>query len=226
MRSLTFVLPASNEARNIGHAVKECLRALEAAALPGEVVVVDDGSTDPTGERARSLGARVVRHERRRGYGAALRSGFAASRCEYVCFTDADLQFDVAELPRLVAALAGADLVCGYRSPRRDPAQRRLMGWAWSRAVNLAFDVRVQDVNCAFKLLPRAWLASLELRSEGAFVNGELLARARAAGLRIAEVPVSHRSRRSGRNSGGDLGVAIRAWGELLRLRRELRAGA
>jgi glycosyltransferase involved in cell wall biosynthesis len=222
MRSLTFVLPASNEAGNIVAAVSACRDVMGDLRLDGEVVVVDDGSTDATGARARAAGARVVRHEARRGYGAALRSGFAASDRDYVCFTDADLQFDVGELPRLLAALEAADLVCGYRSPRRDPLRRRLMGWAWSRAVNLAFDVRVRDVNCAFKLLPRGWLSTLELRSEGAFVNGELLARARSQGLRIAEVPVTHRVRRSGRNSGGDLGVALQAWGELWRLRREL----
>ncbi|MEN9785236.1 MAG: hypothetical protein RLZZ299_500 [Pseudomonadota bacterium] len=223
--SLSIVLPAYNEADNIGESVRSALAVLDAAGASGEVVVVDDGSRDGTGVRARAVDdrrVRVVAHAHNRGYGAALRTGFGASRCAWVLFTDADLQFDLAQVAALGARVGEADLVIGYRAPRRDPALRRLNGWLWTRAVNGLLGLDVRDVNCAFKLLPRARLAAVPLRSEGAAVNGELLARLGRAGARIAEVPVHHRPRARGRATGAHPRVVLRALRELASLYAEL----
>ncbi len=233
VRALSLVLPVFNEADNLEPCIRQARAALDAAARQGvagawEIVAVDDGSQDDSWERLAALHAseprlRPVRHPRNLGYGAALRTGFREARHDLVLFTDADLQFDLSELPRLLALAASADVVAGFRAPRRDPAHRRLNAWAWGRLVGQLFDLPLRDVNCAFKLFDRRVLDAVELRSEGALVNTELLVRARAAGFSLAEVPVSHHPRVAGRASGARPRVVLRAFRELLALQRELR---
>lgn len=206
--------------------VRVALREIARRGGDGEVVVVDDGSTDGTGVAARAVGdprVRVVRHGVSRGYGAALRTGFGHARGGLVFFTDADGQFDVAELGRLEAWVTRFDLVVGYRAPRRDGWYRGALGWGWSRLLDTTLGVGVRDVDCAFKLVRRQALLDLGLVSRGAFVNGELLARARARGLSVKEVPVTHFPRPAGVASGARLRVGARAVRELCQLAPELR---
>jgi len=140
-----------------------------------------------------------------------------------VFFTDADLQFDVGELGRLLVAASGCDIVAGYRAPRRDPLLRVLNGVVWSRLVDALFATGVRDVDCAFKLFDRRVIDAIPIHSVGAFVNTEILVRARAAGFRVVEVPVSHHPRRAGQASGANPRVIARALVELAGLYSELR---
>ncbi len=224
-------LPCHNEEGNVERVVGAVVRALEALQVPFEVIVVDDGSTDGTAEVARRLAAsdprvRLVQHPRNLGYGAALRTGFSASRYPWIFFTDGDGQFDPQDLVRLLPHAASADLVVGYRLQRRDPPHRRLFGWLWNLLVRAWFGVRVRDVDCAFKLLRKDVVESLPLRATGAFLSTELLCRAAQRGARIVEVGVPHYPRCWGRQSGGRLDVVLRAFVELWRLRSELRRGS
>lgn len=227
-RSLTFVLPAFNEVANIGLSVLRCLDVADRIGLDCEVIVVDDGSVDGTrgiveGIVLDDARVRLIRHLHNRGYGAALRSGLMASRKEFVFFTDADLQFDVAELRRLLAWSGRYGIVAGYRAPRRDPMKRRFYGWAWSRMVGAVFGLSVRDVDCAFKLYDRRIFDDIAIQSLGAFINTEILVRARAAGYEVKEVPVSHFPRVAGVQSGANPVVVMRAFRELGALRNELR---
>jgi len=123
LRGLTAVVPAYNEAGNIGRAVDALCAVLPVVAGHHEVIVVDDGSTDGTGAAvAGRLGVRVLRHPINRGYGAALRTGLAAAREPWCVFLDGDGQLDPLELPRLVTAVGDADIVAGYRAARADPS--------------------------------------------------------------------------------------------------------
>lgn len=226
--SLSAFFPAYNEEGNIEQTVRRALEVLPAYAETFEVIVVDDGSTDRTAEVVRRLmeedpRVRLVQHERNRGYGAALRTGLAAARYEWVFFSDADLQFDLADLARLLPYTDRGDLIVGYRLRRRDPFHRRLIGRTWNLLVRWGFGVRVRDVDCAFKLLRREVVQRLPLRSDGAFISTELLCRAAACGARIVEVGVPHFPRRWGRQGGASPRVILRALQELWRLRRELR---
>lgn len=228
-RSLSFVLPAFNEAGNIAESIRRCVRAGEDLALDFEVLVVDDGSLDATRRIADAVAAadprvRTLHHPRNRGYGAALRTGLLAATKARVFFTDADLQFDVGEVGALLVAARDAEIVAGYRAPRRDPPHRVLLGWAWSRLVGAVFDLDVRDVDCAFKVLDRRLFDRIPVHSLGAFVNTEILVRARADGARIVEVPVTHHPRASGRQTGASPRVIVRALRELVALRGELRA--
>jgi glycosyltransferase involved in cell wall biosynthesis len=233
LTSLSAFFPAHNEAANLDRLVAAWHPVLSRHTARFEMIVVDDGSTDGTGDAAERLAARypevrVVRHAVNRGYGGALKTGLASARMDFVFFTDADLQFDPADLAALVARIADADLVTGYRTGRRDSALRRLNGWAWSALMRALLPVHARDVDCAFKLLRREALDRIgvaSLRSEGAFISAELLARLGNAGGRIAEVPVRHLPRTAGSPTGGNVSVIVRAFGELLRFRRLLRRG-
>ncbi len=207
--TLSIVLPCFNEQDNVAAAVDAARRA-----GGDDIIVVDDGSRDDTLAIARSLGVRVVAHERNRGYGAAVRSGIAASRGDWVLLTDADLQFDLSELSRFLPLAADHDLVAGYRIDRADPLPRRLAAHAWNLLMRHSFGISVRDVDCAFKLVRGPELRALGLTSDGAMISTELLMRARTAGWRIAEVGVHHRPRRAGEASGGDVRVIVRAFRE------------
>ncbi len=227
--SLSFVLPAFNEAENIGEAVRRCALVADELGLEHEIIVVDDGSRDDTRGRVEALVAensrvRAVHHPTNRGYGAALRSGILAARMDRVFFTDADLQFDVRELGGLLAYADRYHIVAGYRAPRRDPIGRRLLGWTWSTLVGALFDLDVRDVDCAFKLIDRRIFDEIDISSLGALVNTELLVRARARGFTLVQVPVRHFPRRAGVQSGASLRVISKAARELASFYLELRA--
>lgn len=226
--SLSVVLPAYNEADNIDEAIEGSVNALRALVRDWEVIVVDDGSADDTASRVaawsvREPGVRLVKHPQNRGYGAALRSGFRAARMDFVFFTDADLQFDLTELSLLLPHTRRYDIVAGYRHDRQDPWNRRLNAWAWGRLVDAVFDVGVRDVNCAFKVFRRDVLDRVVIRSDGAFVNTEILAKARARGVRVRQVPVTHFPRTLGEQTGARPRVVARAFLELGMLYGDLR---
>ncbi len=229
--SLSIVLPCFDEAAAIGGVVEAALAAGRSVVGQLEVLVVDDGSTDATAEAVEALCAvhpevRLLRHGTNRGYGAALRTGFAAARHEHVFFTDGDGQFDLSDLPRLHELTMRYDVVSAYRRSRRDPWARVLNGLAWTLLTNVLLGADVRDVNCAFKLFPRKLLEEAELRSEGALLSAELLSEARRLGYSIGQLPVAHLPRRAGRATGADPAVIGRAFRELAELvsRRVARA--
>lgn len=230
--SLSFVLPAFNEADNIESAILHCVEVGEQLKCLFEVIVVDDGSQDDTRRRVEKLSReaegqayriRALHHPRNRGYGAALKTGLLSARMHRVFFTDADLQFDVAEIQRLLYWSDRFHIVVGYRANRQDPIVRRFNGWAWSRLVDLLFDTGVRDVDCAFKLFDRSVFERISIDSIGAFVNTEILVRARAAGFTVFEVPVTHYPRTAGTQSGAHPRVVARAFRELMWLRSDLK---
>jgi glycosyltransferase involved in cell wall biosynthesis len=217
---LSIVLPAHNEEELIARSVRSWCRAALESGWSWELIVVDDGSEDRTFAQlvhlARELPPlRLVRHLENRGYGGALRSGFAAAAGERVLLSDADLQFDPADMGLLLERAERAELVCGYRDPRVDPVGRRLLGAAWSGLTAGVLALPVRDVNCAFKLVERQALEALDLESDGAFIHAELIAKGQAQGWRILEVPVPHHPRPEGEQSGASPRVVARAAREL-----------
>lgn len=227
MYSISVVLPAYNEEANIGTMVMDVVKTMEAIPSDFEIVVVDDGSRDGTAEIVRGLSARfpqvrLVQHPTNQGYGAAVYTGFINARKELVFFTDADNQFVLSEINRLLPRIGQADLVVGYRAPRRDPWYRVLFGRGWSLLVTLLFGYTARDIDCAFKLFRREILDHVIVRSRGATFSAEFLVRAKRQGYKIAEVPVTHRPRLAGRPTGARLHVILRAFRELVQFRLRL----
>jgi len=228
---LSYFFPAHDEAANLEGLVEEALAALPALATTFEIIAVDDGSRDATPTIADSLAARhpdvvrVVHHPVNLGYGAALRSGFAASRYELVAFTDGDRQFRVADIGRLTARLAQGDtpdVVAGFRIRRADPFIRTAYARAYRLANRIFFGLRVTDVDCACKLFRRESLEGLRVESDGAFFSAELLIKLQAEGRRVVEVGVPHYPRTAGSPTGAKPQVILRAVRDFWRLRLHL----
>ena len=225
---VSIVFPAFNEAENIGTSIRRAVSVMECLERDFEVIVVDDGSSDPTRlivdeVAAEDVRVRCIRHPRNRGYGAALKTGILAARKELIFFTDADLQFDLGEIDRLLRHSDRYDIIAGYRARRSDHLGRRANAWAWGRLVGLLFDLEVRDIDCAFKVFHRRVFDRVPITSVGAFVNSEILIRARAEGFSLKQLPVAHYPRVAGTQTGANPRVILKAFSELHRLHGELR---
>lgn len=208
--------------------LRDMLETLPRFADRFEIIVVDDGSSDRTFDRAQAVARgdariRVLRHETNRGYGAAVWTGLQAGTMDYAFFTDGDRQFDLGCLEAFVPRIDTLDAVVGYRVGRQDNAIRILNAHAWNLLIRLLLHVPVRDIDCAFKLFRRDAFAGLEIKAGGAMFSAELLARMVARGARIAELPVPHLPRDHGESSGGNPAVILRAFRELGALVGELR---
>lgn len=227
--ALSYFFPAHNEAANLPGLVEEALATLPGLAETFEIIVVDDGSRDGTPAIADELAAahpevRAVHHPTNLGYGAALRSGFAAARYDHLAFTDGDRQFRVADLGRLIDRLGAgdADAVVGYRIRRADPLVRTVYAKLYRLANRIFFGLRVRDVDCACKLFTRASLEGVNVESGGAFFSAELLIKLRARGRRLVEVGVPHYPRTAGSPTGAKPQVVFRAVRDFWALRLRL----
>jgi len=232
--TLSVFFPVYNERENLADTVERTIVVLEESPYVRkyELILVDDGSTDGSTALAERFArkhssVRVVRHLENRGYGAALKTGIAAARMDYVFFTDADLQFDIVELNALLAHLSSYSVVVGYRSPRRDPFLRRVNAWGWNLLNRILFGLHVRDIDCAFKLFDRRLVQSIKLTSHGAMISAETLIRLIRNQVVVKEVPVSHLPRQRGAATGARLSVIARAFREMIDLYRgELSDGA
>lgn len=230
LNELSLFFPCHNEAENLEALVADALAALPSLATTYEVILVDDGSRDATAVVAEHLVqrhpgvVRLVRHAVNRGYGGALRSGFAAARYANLAYTDGDRQFRIADLGRLVAQAEsdGAAVVIGYRIKRADPLLRTIYASLYRIANSVWFGLRVRDVDCAAKLFRREALDGIRVRSNGAFFSAELLIRLQIAGVRIAEVGVPHYPRTAGSPTGARLSVITQAIRDFWRLRLQI----
>lgn len=219
LQDLSLFFPCHNEADNLEALVDDALTALPALATTYEVILVDDGSSDDSATVAARLAqrhpgvVRLVRHEVNRGYGGALRSGFAEARYGHLAYTDGDRQFRVADLVRLVdrAQATGSPVVIGYRLKRADPPLRLIYAALYRVANRVWFGLSVRDVDCAAKLFRRDALRGISVHSDGAFFSAELLIRLRLAGVNIAEVGVPHYPRTAGSPTGARISVITRA---------------
>lgn len=226
--SLSIFFPSYNEEDNIVQSVREADAVAQKITDTYEIIIVDDGSKDHTGAMADRLAkeypyVRVVHHHPNKGAGAALKSGFAAARYDYVFYTDADLQFDLNELEHLFDYIPEYEAVIGYRAPRRDPFMRIVNAWGWNRLNRILFGLKVRDIDCAFKLFKREVIQSIGLKADGAMTIAEMLIRLQRKGVIWKEVPVTHKPRHAGVPTGANPKVILRAFRELISLyRRDL----
>lgn len=225
--ALSFFFPAYNEEANVEAVVAEALETLPRFADEFEVIVIDDGSRDRTGELADALAerdgrVRVVHHRPNRGYGGAVRSGLREARLPFIFFTDGDSQFRISDLGLLIRELDRADVAVGYRAKRSDPPRRLFIARVYRLVILAVFGTRFRDVDAAFKLFraevfQRVPLASV--RSDGAFFSAELMLRLRRAGVRVREIPVPHYARLHGQAAGAAPKVVLRTFRDLLHFR-------
>ena len=228
--SLSVFMPCFNEQDNVQRVTEKARHVLETMNVDYEIILVNDGSSDRTGEIADQLAQqdsriRVVHHPTNQGYGAALQSGFKAATKDLIFYTDGDGQFDITEMPPLLDLIQSSDIVSCYRLDRKDPLIRKINAWCWTKLVCLLFGLRLRDIDCAFKLYRRGIFDGMPLRSTGALIDTEILARATRKGCRIVQTGVHHYPRTAGQQSGASLRVVLRAFKELFQLRNIILKG-
>jgi dolichol-phosphate mannosyltransferase len=223
-----LIVPAFNEEDTIVELAAQAHGALSGLGLEDfELILVDDGSIDSTFKRMESVKAEipyviVERHVRNLGYGSAILTGLRRAKMDYIAFTDADLQFDLSDLSRLLELSPTHDLVVGYREPRSDAFHRILIAKAYNGLCNGLFRLPgIKDIDCSLKVLSRSSLDGIELSGGGFGFDLELVARCLREGASIAQIPVRHRERTRG-GSKVTLREILRTLGELLRLARDL----
>jgi glycosyltransferase involved in cell wall biosynthesis len=235
---LTVFFPAYNDGGTIASMVVGAVLAASRLTPDFEVLVIDDGSRDNTARIADALAqvypqVRVIHHAGNRGYGGALRSGFAEAAKEYVFYTDGDAQYDPAEMADLWARRApGVDVVNGYKISRSDPLHRVLIGRIYHHTVRVLFGLKVRDVDCDFRLLRRSVFEKVRLTKNSGVICLEMMKKIQDAGFSIAEVPVHHYHRAYGRSQFFNVRRIVRTGIDVLRLwwalvvrKRHLREG-
>jgi glycosyltransferase involved in cell wall biosynthesis len=227
-RELSVFFPAFNEEKNIEHTVEYAIDICKQIADQFEIIIVNDGSTDGTGQKCEELmqrfpEIRTVTHMPNRGYGGALKSGFYAAKYEYVVFTDSDGQFDFAQIRNFMPFLDQYKVVIGYRKKRVEGFLRALNAKAWGTLVNILFGMQIRDVDGAFKVIHREIFEKIPpLEAEGALISTELLVKIKKYGYAIKQVPVDHLPRKAGKPTGAKVSVILKAFRELFALWKKL----
>ncbi len=226
--NLSVFLPAYNEEANISRTVSNIYKIIPQFAENFEVLVINDGSQDNTAAVLAKLSGqysnlRVVTHPKNRGYGAALKSGFANCRYEYVFFTDGDGQFQAEEIKKLVDLVPGCDIAAGFRQKRSDPLHRKINAKAYNFLVRLLFGLAVKDIDCAFKIIKKDVLRAVDLKSETQFISAELLIKSKKLGFAIKQAGVVHLARQAGKATGNKPMVVVKSFYELFKLWKELK---
>jgi glycosyltransferase involved in cell wall biosynthesis len=226
--SLSVFFPCYNEVANVEKTTRAAHAAVTQITDDFEIIIVDDGSKDRTGEIADRLAAelpnvRAVHNRPNLGYGGALQRGFREARKEYVFYTDGDGQFRFDEIPKLLPLMKDYDIISGYRLDRKDPLIRKINAFCWTTLVNLVFGLWLKDIDCSYKLYPRKLFDEIQMKSMGALIDAEVLARARYRGYRIGQIGVHHYPRLAGEQTGANLRVILRAFKELFKLYLDIR---
>lgn len=228
---LSVFLPIFNEEANVKNVVFATRKVLQDVADEWELIIVDDGSTDGSPKLIKELAEsdpkiRVVTHKENEGYGATISSGLYESKHPWIAFTDSDGQFNFAEITDFLAKRreSDADLVIGYYKKRRVSAFKIITSKLWEFMVFILFGLKVRDIDCGFKLISKKVIDTIPtLESKrGAFVSSELLIKARRAGFKIVEIPVTHYPRLKGAGTGRNINVIVKSFIDLLRLWKKL----
>lgn len=225
--SLSAFMPAYNEQENIRWVAEDALAKLRMVTDDLELIIINDGSVDRTGEIINNLEREypeivAKHHPTNRGYGAALRTGFSTCGKEFIFYTDGDGQFDSAEISKLIPLLDNADVVSAYRVDRKDPWNRKLNAWLYNMFLLIFFRLNVRDVDCAFKLYRAKFFDGIQLKSDGALIDAEVLIKLKKAGARIVQVGVHHYPRLVGEQTGSKLKVIFKTAREIRENWRDL----
>lgn len=201
--SISVFFPAYNDEKTIPGLVNDAISVLKPITDDYEVIVIDDGSPDNVGRIADEMASRdshimVVHHEKNRGYGGALKSGFRAATKEYIAYTDGDAQYDVKELSKFLEYCQDYDVVNGYKFKRGDALYRKVLGKAYHHLAKIMFGLRVRDADCDFRMFKRQVIENTPLYCDEGFICVEMMHKISKGNYKIKEIPVNHYPRKYG----------------------------
>jgi glycosyltransferase involved in cell wall biosynthesis len=225
--TLSVFFPAYYDEKNIDKVVHKAVSILEELKLKDyEVIIIEDGSPDRTGEVADELAkqyekVRVIHHEKNMGYGATLKDGFLNAKLDYVFYSDGDNQFDLEDIKKFVALIPYTDIVVGYRKKKQYSLYRKFTSLSYNYLLKLIFDINYWDIDCAFKLFKADLFKKIEIKSVDAFIDAEIMIKAKLLGYRTTEVGVEHLPRVDGISTGARPSVILRTIREIFEYRKE-----
>jgi glycosyltransferase involved in cell wall biosynthesis len=225
--TLSVFFPAYYDEKNIDKVVTKAIQVLEELRLKDyEVIIIEDGSPDKTGEAADGLAkrfdkVRVIHHEKNLGYGATLRDGFMNAKMDYVFYTDGDNQFELDELKKFVALIPFSDIVVGYRTAKQYSLYRKFTSLCYNYLLRLLFDIHYWDIDCAFKLFKTELFRKIKIDSVDAFIDAEIMLKAKLLGYSSTEIGVMHLPRVDGISTGARPSVIFRTIKEVYQYRKE-----
>ena len=214
LSSVSFFCPAYYDAENLPRLIPGVIDFLKSITDKFEVIIVEDGSPDSTGQAADELAqrypqVRVIHHPKNMGYGATLHDGFRAAQYDYVMYTDGDMQYDITEFEPYIGLLHKNEIIAGYAVIKAVSIGRKLQSVAYNLAILLLFGKWYRDANCSMKIYKRNVLKNLDIRSKSAFIDAEMLIKAGRAGFSIQQFPVHHLPRISGIAHGSNPKVIV-----------------
>jgi glycosyltransferase involved in cell wall biosynthesis len=226
LSSVSFFCPAYNDAGNLPDLIPVVHKFLSENSDKFEITIIDDGAKDKTGAVADELAikyscVRVVHHEQNKGYAATLQEGFENAKYEYVMYTDGDNQYDVMEFVPYLYLLKDNDIISGYATKKAVSLLRKFQSNVHNYLVSLLFLTWIKDINCSMKIFKKRVLDSIDINSSpfGAFIDAELILKARKKGFKIAQFPVTHYERKSGIASGSKPGLVLKTILDMIKLR-------
>ncbi|MEK7614412.1 MAG: glycosyltransferase family 2 protein [Patescibacteria group bacterium] len=224
LSSISFFCPAYNDEKNLPVLIHYVSQFLKEITDIYEIIIVHDGSPDKTGEVADKLASefpnvRVIHHPKNMGYGATLRDGFLAAEYDYVMYTDGDNQYDVREFLPYLNLLDTADVLSGYVTEKAVSFRRKVQSEVYNWLIRILFFVWCRDIDCAMKIYKRKVLNSISIKSPSCFIDAEMIIKAKKAGFRVAQFPVTHFPRTEGLASGSKLSVITATVRDMLKYR-------
>jgi glycosyltransferase involved in cell wall biosynthesis len=204
--NISLFFPVYNDERTVRRVAEKALSVLREVAAQYEVVIVDDGSPDRSGAVADELAAEypnisVVHHPRNLGYGAAIQSGFAQSKYEWICFTDGDDEYDVHDLRKLVALKEFYDLIITFRYVKVYSGRRQFISWVYNSTLRAVFRTNFRDISTGLRLVRKSLISELSLQSNSPFIGAEITIKSMLKGYRIGEVGIQTFPREFGKGA-------------------------
>ena len=224
--TLTAFFPAYYDEGNIAKVVDKAVEVIESMKLKDyEIIIIEDGSPDRTGEVADELAekhekVRVIHHEKNMGYGATLKDGFLSAKMDYVFYSDGDNQFDLDEMKKFIALLPYSDIVVGYRKKKQYSTYRKITSMCYNFLLRAIYDIDYVDVDCAFKVFKRDLFDKITIDSVDAFIDAEVLIKAELLGYTSTDVGVKHLPRLDGISTGARPSVIIKTIKEVFAYRK------
>jgi len=201
--SISAFFPAYNDEYTVELMYVKLTKVLKTITNDYEIIIVDDCSPDRSGEIADKIAkkdknVKVIHHNKNRGYGGALQSGFLASTKDLIFYTDGDAQYDVFELNKLIPYIEKYDVVNGYKIKRNDPFYRKILGSVYQFSVKILFNLKVKDVDCDFRLMRKTIFEKVKLRENTGLICTEMMRKIQVNNFSIKNIPVSHYERKYG----------------------------